>query len=306
MMELDEQQIAQAEIIKEVYDRIGKDAKTIQDVFNAAGKENRDAVNWWINTWSNIYDSLENISLSIYNSTLGKDKNYTPDVHSKIKDKKETAEEKRSAFMMSTKDYTVKKKAGVLIEAKKPSRLGENRVINFNFDTNNLNSYEAALIDIETANAIRRIDGFLNSKLFYKLGRDEDVDLVKGRINGYIAEIKGMNFAPKSRLDQLNKVLDEIGTTGAAMVLGGISQIPKQSAGVLVNTFINSGGYLGLKAAFDEAVNNWIDNCGFPIANRSLDSVIAIKTANKYIEEASRSKGGKAVELIKKANKFLS
>jgi len=304
MMEGDEQQKAQAEIIKEVYERIGKNANTIQEVFDAAGKENREAVNWWIDTWSDIYDRLENISLSIYNSTLGKDKNYTPDVHSKINNEKEIGEEKKSAFMMSTKDYTVKKKAGVLIEAKKPSRLGENRVINFNFDTNNLNAYEAALIDIETAAPIRRIDGFLNSKLFSKLGRSEDVNLIKARINGYIAEIKGMNFVPKSRLDELNKVLDEIGTTGAAMVLGGISQIPKQSAGVMVNTFINSGGYLGLKAAFDAAVNDWIDNCGFPIANRSLESVIAIKTANKYIEEAARSKGGKVIELIKKANRY--
>lgn len=301
MMEGNEQEVAKAEIIKEVYERIGKNAKTTQDVFDAAKKENRDAVNWWINNWNSDYDRLKDVSLNIYNTDLGKDKDYTPDVYGKIEEESEESDLGKSAFMLTTKDYTVKKKTGVLMEAKKPSRLSKNRVVSFDFDTNNARAYEAALIDIETAAPIRMIDGFINSKEFSKLGGADDVRLIKGRINGYIGEIRGKNFVSKSSLDDLNKGLDKLGSIGASMALGGISQPFKQTIPVAVNTLINTGGYLDLISAFDKNAIDFINNSGFPIANRGLESTASIKTADRYLEEASRSNGNKAIDLVKKA-----
>jgi len=296
MMEGNEQEVAKAEIIKEVYERIGKNAKTTQDVFDAAKKENRDAVNW-----NSDYDRLKDVSLNIYNADLGKDKDYTPDVYDKIKEDTEAADLGKSAFMMSTNDYTVKKKTGVLMEAKKPSRLSKNRVVSFDFDTNNARAYEAALIDIETAAPIRMIDGFINSKEFSKLGSADDVEKIKSRINGYIGEIRGKNFVPKSSMDDLNKGLDKIGSIGASMALGGVTQPLKQTIPVIINTLINNGLYFDLSSGFNKNINKFIDECGFPIANRGIESTASIKTADRYLEEASRSGGNKAIDLVKKA-----
>jgi hypothetical protein len=306
MMEGNEQEVAKAKIIKEVYERIGKNAKTTQDVFDAAKKENRDAVNWWINNWNSDYDRLKDVSLNIYNTDLGKDKDYTPDVYGKIEEESEESDLGKSAFMMSINDYTVKKKTGVLMEAKKPSRLGTNRVVSFDFDTNNARAYEAALIDIETAAPIRMIDGFINSKNFSKLGNSDDVKEIKGRINRYIGEIRGKNFVPKSSLDDANKKIDKISSIGASMALGGATQPFKQTIPVIINTLINNGFYFDLFSGFNNEINKFIDNSGLPIANRGLESTASIKTADRYLEEASSSKGSKVFDLVKNAgDKYL-
>lgn len=302
LMEGNEQEIALGEVAQEIYERIGKDAKTTQDVFDAASKENRDAVNWWINTWGNEYDALKDVSLNIYNADLGKDKNYTPDSYSKIEDETEGDDLGKSAFMLTTQDYTVKKKTGVLMEAKKPSKLSKNRVASFDFDTNNSRAYEAALVDVNTAEAIRVVDGFINSKEFSKLGSAEDARLIRRRINSYIGEIRGKNFVKRSEMSSLNEGLDAIGSIGASMALGSIGQPLKQVIPVAMNTLINTGGLLDIKGAFNIDKNSFIERSGTPIANRGLEAFLNVGTANKYIEEAAKNKGEKAVAFIKKAS----
>ena len=47
-----------------------------------------------------------------------------------------------------------------------------NRYISLDFDVNNSSAYKAALIDVNTAAAIRRIDGFINSKNWLKTNTD--------------------------------------------------------------------------------------------------------------------------------------
>jgi hypothetical protein len=302
LMEGNEQEIALGEVAQEVYERIGKDAKTTQDVFDAASKENREAVNWWINTWGNEYDALKDVSLNIYNADLGKDKNYTPDSYSKIEESRENEDLGKSVFMLTTGDYTVKKKTGVLMEAKKPSRLGEGRIVSFDFDTNNSRAYEAALVDVNTAEAIRVVDGFINSKEFTKLGSADDARLIRKRINSYIGEIRGKNFVKKEELAALSKALDNIGTIGASMALGSIGQIPKQVIPVFMNTLINAGKLPDIVGTFNIDKNSFIERSGMPIANRGLEALLNVGTANKYIEEAARSKGEKVIAFIKKAN----
>lgn len=302
LMEGNEQEIALGEVAQEAYERIGKNAKTTEDVFSSASKENRDAVNWWINTWGNEYDALKDVSLNIYNADLGKDKNYTPDSYSKIEDETEDEDLGKSAFMLTTKDYTVKKKTGVLMEAKKPNKLNKNRIVSFDFDTNNSRAYEAALVDVNTAEAIRVVDGFINSKEFSKLGSAEDARLVRRRINAYVGEIRGKNFVKRSEMSSLNEALDTIGSIGASMALGSITQPLKQVVPVAMNTLINTGGLLDIKGAFNVDANAFVEKSGMPIANRGLEAFVNVGTANKYIDEAANSKGEKAVALIKKAS----
>lgn len=302
LIEGNEQEIALGEVAQEVYERIGKNAKTTEEVFSAANKENRDAVNWWINTWGNEYDALKDVSLNIYNADLGKDKNYTPDSYSKIDDETEDEDLGKSAFMLTTKDYTVKKKTGVLMEAKKPNKLNKNRIVSFDFDTNNSRAYEAALVDVNTAEAIRVVDGFINSKEFSKLGSAEDARLVRRRINAYVGEIRGKNFVKRSEMSSLNEALDTIGSIGASMALGSITQPLKQVVPVAMNTLINTGGLLDIKGAFNVDANAFVEKSGMPIANRGLEAFVNVGTANKYIDEAAKSKGEKAVALIKKAS----
>lgn len=85
------------------------------------------------------------------------------------------------------------------------------------------------------------------------------------------------------------------------MALGGVTQPLKQTIPVIINTLINNGLYFDLSSGFNKNINKFIDECGFPIANRGLESTASIKTADRYLEEASRSGGNKAIDLVKKA-----
>jgi hypothetical protein len=72
------------EMYQEIFDKLGVNEADI-DVINARASEmNREAVNWWINQWGKSYKQLSDISLSVYNTQLGSDINYTPDRYKKI------------------------------------------------------------------------------------------------------------------------------------------------------------------------------------------------------------------------------
>lgn len=284
-----------------VFDKFSS-AKNIDDVRSAMSQENLDAVNWWIQKWSENYDALNEVSRTVYNSILGADENYTPDTFTKVDAEGDDSvpDKIESAFRMSTKDYTVKKKTGVLMEVTKPRLLPKNMALSFDFDYNNSRAMEAALIDINTAGPIRQVYGFINSRAFAKMGKIEDMRLLKSRINSYIGAVRGKDYIPASELKAASKAINALMSIGAARALGGITQPIKQTVPVAINTLINAGR-LDINAAFDADVNAWINKSGMPIANRGLDALTEASKADKYLDQSKLEKAGKVFEIIQKA-----
>ena len=160
------------ELYQKIYDKLDV-AEMDMDIINAnASKNNLDAINWWINQWSKNYSDLSDISLSVYNTQLGSDLNYTPDKYKKLSSENQSldegAVERNGAFAISI-DYTDKNKTGVLMETTRPNVMPDGRYISLDFDNNNSKALKSALTDINTASSIRQIDGFINSKSFKKL-----------------------------------------------------------------------------------------------------------------------------------------
>jgi hypothetical protein len=272
------------ELYQKIYDKLGV-AEMDMDVINSnASKNNLDAVNWWVNQWSQHYSDLSDISLSVYNTQLGSDLNYTPDKYKRLSSENQSLDEgavERNGAFAITIDYTDKKKTGVLMETTRPNVMPDGRYISLDFDTNNSKALKSALVDINTAAAIRQVDGFINSKSFKKLiPESEDRSIMTKRINTYIRRAKGKNIVPSDTIQYINKLTNYITSLGVGKALGGISQAVSQTIPVMVNTVVNSGRFDIADAKF----NAWLNKSGLPISNRGLESESTVQSIDRKID----------------------
>jgi hypothetical protein len=284
------------ELYQKIYDKLGV-AEMDMDVINSnASNNNLDAVNWWVNQWSQHYSDLSDISLSVYNTQLGSDLNYTPDKYKRLSSENQSldegAVERNGAFAISI-DYTDKKKTGVLMETTRPNVMPDGRYISLDFDTNNSKALKAALVDINTAAAIRQVDGFINSKSFKKLiPESEDRTIMTKRINTYIRRAKGKSIVPSDTIQYIKNLTNYITSLGVGKALGGISQAVSQTMPVMVNTVVNAGRFDIADANF----NAWLNKSGLPISNRGLESQSTVESIDRKID----MKGTGTQEALKK------
>jgi hypothetical protein len=311
-------QLKMAELYQEVFDKLGlSDGDvTIEQIESNTDSINADAVNWWIDQWSKHYSELYDVSLSVYNTKLGKDINYTTDRYSRVDGERELVDEatgKVGAFALDLGLVSYKDKAGVLMESNKDFRSldtgkkSTTRFVNLDFDMSNAGSLKSALIDVNTASAIRRVDAFLNSRSYEKLFQEEkDAKLLKRRVENYILRYKNKMSFSDATLGDLDKYLDVIAAVGATRALGGPSQAVLQTVPVFISTMVNAGArnidFSGMVSNTD--FHSWLNNSGYAIANRGMETSTAIESANKYLDKAPDTKGAAALGYVKKLNEF--
>lgn len=303
------QEIQQAKVIKEVFDKIAKDAKTIEDVKKKADQINIDAVQFWINKWEGLYDEFADVALNVYNRVLDKSINYTPDRFSFLEravDIKGLVDTGQSTFFANS-NYFYKKEAGSLMKATPPSTLKKdgkaNMYVNLSFDTNNVSALMDALIDIKTAADIRQIQAFTETQQFEELlPNAKDAAALKRRIDILVRNIRNKGQYVDPSFKEMIKNLDRIATWGAGLALGGFSQIPKQTLSVGVNTLINAGK-LNISAIRNKDVNNFINNSGMAIANRGFDAVTELQSLDQKIEQAVDYPPAKFAKFLEDVNK---
>jgi head-tail adaptor len=271
-----------ADMYEEAYNKLGVDKMDLDVVLANASNSNLEAVDWWINEWTKYYQELSDVSLSVYNTMLGSDLNYTPDKYKPLSS--ETLEEgttNQNGAFASDMNFTDKNKTGVLMESTRPKVLPKGRYISLDFDTNNSKALKAALVDINTAASIRQVDGFINSKAFKKLiPESDDRKILVKRINSYIRRAKGKNIVPSDTMQYVDKFTSYITSLGVGKALAGLNQTIMQTTPVMVNTMINAGRFDFATADF----NQWLNETGMPISNRGLESQSAIESIDRRIE----------------------
>jgi hypothetical protein len=202
------------------------------------------------------------------------------------------------------------------MEAVRPESLPVNkengkvsRYVDLSFDNNNANSMYDALVDINTAAPIRQIEAFLNSPDFESVfPNSDDAKIIKGskgrpgRIDMYIRNIRNKNPYSNDELASVVRKLNKIASIGVGQALGGFTQPFKQVIPVMLNTIVNAGG-LDLSATFNKAKNDFINNSGYSIANRGIESQAQVESLNRLVDEVSKSKGEKLLNGIEKLNK---
>ena len=305
-----------SEIYQSLYDKLSldefnasNDNLTLSDIQSRADKTNLEATNWWIEKWAEKYSDLSDVSLSVYNTELGSDINYTPDRYSKVEGKEDPINDinlqKAGAFGMDL-NFTDKNKTGVLMETTRPKKT-PGRYVNLDFDISNARSMKAALVDINTAASVRKIDGFLRSPSMNKIIEDnKDKQILQRRINNYIRRSKHKAVINDATFRELDSAFNYVASIGAVKALGGIFQPIKQTMPVMINTIINAGPQnMSLASVMgDSDMHEWINNSGMAIANRGMEASTTVETANKYLDKVAGSKGEALGKGLMKINEF--
>jgi hypothetical protein len=303
-----------AKAMKEVYDKIAKDSKTIEEVKAKADQINVDAVQFWVDTWAKLFDQFADVALNVYNRVLDKNVNYVPDRFGFI----ESAENKQkdadgfesTFFANSNSEYFYKKEAGSLMKSTPPQSLldedgnSTDMYVNLSFDTNNANALMDALIDIKTAADIRQIQAFKNDSNFKNVFPfSKDATAVKERIAAMIRNIRNKRAITDKSFKDMVRKMDRIAAVGTSLLLAGPTQAISQTIPVAVNTIINSGGKLNLSIINNKDANRLIDESGMGIANRGSDAVTELETLNQKLEVAAETKTGALVQYIENLNR---
>jgi hypothetical protein len=303
-----------AELYQNAYDKVLKGSNTISDLDSKVDPINKEAVEWMTNEWSKLRPELENTSLNVYNRTLGKDLNYTPDSFSKITDKEEPTKLGEPVFT-GTREGIYDKEAGVLMEKRPTEKLPSGRVLNLGFDSININSLKDAITDVETAPGIQQLKGFVGNSNYEKIVPDaSDRDLLTTRFKNFIDSKRGLNqfdsktYGGADQKKLLNRI-NKLAGFGVSRVLGGLTQFPKQLtplANTMTNLMFDPGSvFRGMwLAAANKNANTWLNNSGYEIANRGIEAISNIDGLTNKLEVASSSPAGKFIDAIVDVQKW--
>jgi hypothetical protein len=313
-----EQERKMADVYQKSYDKVLKDSNTVDEVLKKSDDKNIEAVDWWIDKWSDIYDQLADVSESIYNKKLDRDLNYTNFKFSLLSGGQKVPElsSRESVFLNSNNDIfgkgVYKKKTGVLEKSTRPEADGmEDRYFDLSFDRNMINAYQDALMDINTAGTVRQIESFFSSKAIKKIiPNKEDRDLLfrnsgkEGVIPDLIRTTRQRQVVVTDELTSVFRKLSNLGTAGAATALAGVTQPVKQTIPVAINTIINAGKMPDFFYFRNKDKVNFINNSQRGIAIRGGKSRVSVDSINKLAEAAATSKASKVIELLGKANEI--
>jgi GNAT superfamily N-acetyltransferase len=287
------------EVYQKIFNKLKVNSQDLDVIKANAEQMNLDAVDWMTQQWAEKYSNLSDISLSVYNAILGSDTNYTPDRYKGLDESDieldENLLQKGSAFMGGL-EYTDKNKSGVLIETTRPKTLPKGRFVSLDFDVNNFSSLKGAMIDIETAPAIRQVDGFIKSDGYKRIVNGDDRKILTRRINNYIISIKGKTAFTRDSMRSVERLANFLGSLGVGKALGGFDQTIKQTAPVIINTLINAGRFDGLNFEMNAAINR----SGMPIANRGIEAISGVESVDALIDKkgATAAEIGKAIEKV--------
>lgn len=300
-----------AKLYQKAYDKIVKNANSIDDIKNNVDPTNLEAINYWIDEWASKYDEMADVSLNVHNKVLDKELNYVPDRNRRLSSDTGTVDLKNSDSQFHSNNGTVyKKKAGSLTEATHPDKLPTNdkkkttSFIDLNFDNVNTNAMYDALMDTKTAATLRQVDSFMKSAAFDSIFPEAaDAKLFKKRIEFYTQAFRKKHPYSSDEYSSMAKRLGRIATFGVGQALGGISQIPKQTIPIAGNTFVNTGDF-DLEMLTNKALNKWLNESGYAIGNRGIESQTDVASIEKLINTAAQSKGEKLIRGLEKLNKI--
>lgn len=303
----DESQIEMAKVHKSVYDKILADSKSIDEVTSKADKLNVDVVNEFIEFNDSKYSGKESVSKSIYNSSLDNKKNYTPISYKKISSKNVKMDD-IDAFdssILSSKEKIYDKKSGTFIESKKPATVKSDSYISFDFLSDNERKMKESLVDTYTAKDIQFMKAFIESPYMEEIIPDlKDREVFVDRIKDYvkIKRNRQVDIAPEAA-KAFSKFIDKTSRLAVARSLGGVGQALNQTIPVAASTLINSQR-LDLIDAINKDWNDLIDNSGYDIANRGLESSSDYAAFSKILQQSSEGNFDKAVDLLSKGQEL--
>jgi hypothetical protein len=291
----DDKLVKRGKVLESIFNRM-QDATDISEVEAVIDPINKDAVTWWNTIYDKYYPEVKKIASSVYNTVLEDDVNYTPDNYEKIVESEETDVDKVKTFKMAF-DFLNQKKSGTLMKNNYIQGIPANRVISFDFDYNNSSAFGKMLTDIRTAPSMLQYKGFVQSPSFKKIyPNTQDRQVIQDKLNYYVNEARSKNVATGSvDAKKFAKVIQTVSRYGTSRALGSLTAGIKQAGTALVNTSIAlvndpKSVTTGIGLLFNKDAQSFLENSGYGIANRGLESQTAIESADKILENFHSSK----------------
>lgn len=282
----DSAKVRKGKIYQEIIDKLGlaNEDVSIKSVQSKVDPTNLEAVDFWIQTWNDYYGDLYDLSLGVYNTILDRDSNYTPTRKSKIdvsvKDKDSDLLKNEGAFASFMNLGVNKNKAGVL-EEKSRALSGQNTYQDYDFDGNNKEGFEAALMDIYTAEAIRKIEGALNSDAMKSIIPVTDTrERFKEKLERYINIKKGRREPQDRDIKNFERTVAVIAKFVTGRTLGTISAMPAQFIAPAMTTLFNTGR-LDFSDALNPDARAWAKNEGVSTLMRGQENFDSINRRNE-------------------------
>jgi hypothetical protein len=312
----DDKLINRAKVYQKVFDKF-KDAKNIQEVEDSIDVTNASAVKWWNAIFDKYYPEVKKIASSVYNTVLEDDINYSPDNYEKILEDSVPDVNEVSTYRMAF-NFLNSEKSGTLMKNNRLQELPKNRAMNFDFDFNNSSALGKMLVDVRTAPYVQQYRGFSNAPSFDEIFKDpKDRDVIKEKMNWYVNEVRSKNYSTANvRAKDAEKIFREISRIGTGRALGSALSIFKQFSTAMINTSINLANnpkalIQGLSTIKDKSAMKWLENSGYAIANRGLESQTAIESADRILNQTNPEAVNKLVgstqkilNTIEKVNQF--
>lgn len=303
----DSDQVEIAKSHKEVYDKILKDSKSTEEVIAKADALNVEAVNKFIEFNKSKYAEKEEVSKSIYNSSLADKENYTAISYKNInpRDAKIDDIDAFDSSILSSKEKIYDKKSGTFIESTKPTTVKDGSFISLDFLSDNERKMKESLVDTYTAGDIQFMKAFINSDYMSEIIPDKkDRDVFIDRIKEYvkIKRNRQIDTSPEAA-KEFSRLLDKTSRLAVSRSLGGFGQAVNQTIPVATSTLINSQR-LDIIDAVNSDWNSLIDNSGYDIANRGLESASDYAAFTKILEQSNENKFDKVVDLLSKGQEF--
>jgi hypothetical protein len=289
------------EAYQELIEKVGLENATNVSELNV-DPINKNAVDFWIKEWQKHYDKLSEVSQVIYNTKLEADRNYTPVRFTRVEAAKK-AEIADNIGMFAVEMGISNTKSGVLMESTRPTNIGD-RYLDLDFDASNVRAVNSALLDIHTSDASTQMNSFINSSDFKDLfEKVEDYKMVADRFKNYANRARKKEaFEAGMSSEKIDKVLNMASAMGTARVLGGISQVPKQTISVLSNTLINAGpqNFVMITPWMSKSsMNQWLERSDLTITTRGMSARSSYEKADKIL-----GGGGNTESKMRKLNDF--
>jgi hypothetical protein len=305
----DDKLVKRGKIIDSIFENI-KDAEDISQVESYIDPINQDAVKWWNAIFDKYYPEVKQIAASVYNTILEDDINYSTDNYENIVEDKSKDVNEPSSYRMGF-DFLNQSKSGTLMKNNRIKGIPQNRVISFDFDYNNSSAFHKMLTDVRTAPSVQQYRGFVQSPAFEKIYPNvRERNVIQNKLNYYVNEVRSKNVATGSVNEKaFAKVIQAVSRYGTSRALGGALSGLKQASTALVNTAVSlmndpkSFGK-GVSLLTNKDAMDFLNNSGYGIANRGLESQTAIESANKIIEQTDVNSANKVAETVAKAGKI--
>jgi hypothetical protein len=306
----DSKLVKKGKIENAIYDKI-RDASSPEQVGELIDPKNKEAVDFWVNTYKKFYPEVKQIASSVYNTVLEDDIDYTPDIFEQIVEK-EVGDVGESSIYKMAFDFLNQKPSGTLMKNNRIKSLPKGRVLSFDFDYNNSVALRKMLVDIKTAPYVQQYRGFTQSPSFDKIYPDpKDRAVIKDRLNYYVNEVRSKNVATGSVDEKAAaKIIQSISRYGTSRALGSVTSFIKQGGTALINTLINladdpASTIQGFRLLKNKDATKFLQNSGYGIANRGLESQTAIESANKVIDQVDLGSSTKVEEFVNKSSELI-